>query len=191
MFERQIFAVVDVETTGLAPERGDRIIELGVIRFTRDAIAESFGSLVHPGRPIPAESTRVHGITDAMVAGAPAFEAVAPKLASMVEGAILVAQNALFDDGFLRAECARAGVELRHVGLVDTIALAKAYANPDGGYNLDALADFYGVAKVDRHRSLGDCEVTRQVFLKALDEMVRFRKIKSPGDLLLLGRPKP
>src|SRR5262249_42280573 len=95
------YIVMDVETTGLSPELGDRVCEVGAVKLRGSAVVETFESLINPGRPISAGAYAVNGISPAMVADAPAFPEVAQKLWDMMEGAVLVAYNAPFDKGFL------------------------------------------------------------------------------------------
>jgi DNA polymerase-3 subunit epsilon len=187
----EVFVVVDIETTGLEPEKGHRIVEVGAIRFTTSQLLRSAQWLVHPQRDIPEEARRVHGISVEMVRDKPPFPEVAVDVAEMLRDAVVVAQHAAFDVGFLDYECARAGVALSCAGVVDTISLVRGYAEV-GASNLDALAEWYGIPKPpDRHRSMADCEVTRQVFLAALADLRRYGKVRTVGDLLRAGRPRP
>src|SRR4051812_36446666 len=97
------FVVFDLETTGLSPWGGDEIIEIGAMKLFGNEIDEVniFHSLVNPRRLISEEATKINGITNEMVAGAPALDEVFPKFLEFVGNAWLVAQNAKFDMGFL------------------------------------------------------------------------------------------
>ena len=101
------FVAIDLETTGFDPAT-DRIIDVGATRFDRSGRAESFESLVHPGRPIPAEIYELTGISDADVTGAPAAQSVLEELRAFCGGLPVVGQSVDFDLSFLRA----AGLEL-------------------------------------------------------------------------------
>jgi DNA polymerase III epsilon subunit family exonuclease len=183
-----LFTVVDVETTGLKSEDGDRVCEIGAIKFSLAGERGRFSTLVNPRREIPPGAQKVHGITDAMVQGAPGFEQIAAPFERFIEGTVLVAQNAGFDLGFLRAEYRRFGRDLRIDHAVDTIALVKSY-RALGQYNLDALAEHYGIARGTRHRSVEDCAITMQVFQRAVGELAAAGRLAGLGDVLRLGRP--
>jgi DNA polymerase III epsilon subunit family exonuclease len=94
------YAVIDVETTGFSPI-SDCVVEAACVLVHDRRIVRTWSSLVKPARPIPDYATRVHGITDADVAGAPPFERVQDELRALCEGAIVVAHNAKFDLSFL------------------------------------------------------------------------------------------
>ena len=102
------FAVLDLETTGLAPSRGARIIEIGVVAVGLDGtVVEQWETLVDPGcGPGP---THIHGVDAAMLSGAPSFDEIVGDLARVLAGRTLVAHNATFDVGFLDAELDRSG----------------------------------------------------------------------------------
>src|SRR5712671_4645823 len=105
----QEILVVDVETTGLNPDAGDRVCEVGAVKLRGSGVVQTFESLINPQRPISAGAYAVNGISPAMVATAPSFPEVAQKLWEMMEGTVLVAYNAPFDRGFLVSEFRMAG----------------------------------------------------------------------------------
>ena len=104
------FVVLDVETTGLRPDAGDRIVSLAGVRVRAGTVraGEIFDALVCPERPIPAASTRFHGITDAMVVEAPVIGVVLPAFLRFAEGAVLVGHEVSFDVAFLDRDAAAA-----------------------------------------------------------------------------------
>lgn len=190
LFDGVIFVVADVETTGLFHDRGDRVCELAAIKFDFGGERGRFQTLINPGMAVPPGSTQIHGISDAMVAGAPRFADVADAFQRFIGGTVLLAQNANFDLGFLKSEFVRANKLLQVDRVLDTIGLAKA----DKGlpnYKLGTLAKAYGIPVKEAHRSEADCEVTMQIFLRAADDLVRDGKVKGLGDLERLGRPLP
>ena len=103
--------VLDFETTGLLPAY-DRTIEVAATLLVEHQPAETFHQLMHPGTRLPSFITSLTGITDAMPRGQPRPEEVMPRLQEFVRGLPIVAHNAAFDRGFLRAELARAGLRL-------------------------------------------------------------------------------
>ncbi len=100
------FLVVDVETTGLSPDTGDRVCEIGAIKIRGGAVVDTLSSLINPCRPISAGAYAVNRISPAMVAGAPEFHQIAERLLQMIEGSVLVAYNAPFDVRFSTANSA-------------------------------------------------------------------------------------
>ena len=103
------FTFVDVETTGLDPATGDRVCEIALLRVQENRELARFESLVHPQRPMHPGALAVHGITDAMLVGAPIFATLLPQIHALLQDAVLVAHNARFDMGFLRHEWQLAG----------------------------------------------------------------------------------
>lgn len=150
-------AALDVETTGLSVERGDRVIEVAVVRGRWGEAPRRWSSLVHPGRAVAA--THVHGLTDADVHGAPPFAGVVAPLAEALRGAVMVAHNAAFDLRFLGAELGRVGGSLPIGAVVDTLGLARrelALAS----HALGALCDRFHIPRDRAHRALADAEAT-------------------------------
>ncbi|MDA8147470.1 MAG: 3'-5' exonuclease [Actinomycetota bacterium] len=160
------FAVVDVETTGFSPTR-DRIVEVGVVVLGVTGVTEEvFATLVDPGRdPGP---THVHGISAAMVSGAPPFGAVHPHLAHLLSGRVVVGHNVdRFDLGFLREECRRAGGDAAvPVGLatIDTLGIAQRHLSLYGHATLASCCAHFGLSWTEHHNALGDAEVTASLF---------------------------
>ncbi len=123
-YELGPFTVFDVETTGLSPCR-DRMVELAAVRIDRDSSRREFHTLLHPGRPIPPGATRIHHITDAMVADAPHFPRVGLAFLEFIRDSTLVAHNARFDLGFLQESLNRGGLPLWQGKTMDTLLLSR------------------------------------------------------------------
>jgi len=161
--------VVDCETTGLDPRR-DRVVALAALRFHGPAHAPDavFDTLVDPGMPIAARATAVHGITDAMVAGAPGFRAAARQLAPLLRGAVLVGHAVAFDRAMLASEARRVALPWRDPPALCTRELAAALLPSDAGLELEQLADRFGVAVTGRHTALGDAVAAARIFAALL-----------------------
>jgi DNA polymerase III epsilon subunit-like protein len=160
------FAVVDVETTGFAPEV-ERIIEVGVVLLDGSGReVGSFCTLVDPGRdPGP---THIHGITGPMLAGAPTFSRIRPYLAGLLSGRVLVGHNVDgFDLAFLNEECRRSGgdgaVPARWP-TVDTLGVAQHHLGLRGRATLVDCCTHFGLHWDDHHSALGDARVTAALF---------------------------
>lgn len=156
------FAVVDLETTGFSPRRGDRIVEVGVVRMAGDGrVLREWTTLLDPGRGVGA--TRVHRITAADVAGAPRFADVAGELAGLLTGAVVVAHNAAFEQRFLEAEFAGAGIALSAVPALCTMQLAKSVGLDVADHKLGTCCAYFGLDFPDAHAALADARVTARL----------------------------
>lgn len=164
--------VFDTETTGLEPSRGDAIVQIAGVRIVNGRVmsGEIFDSYVDPGRPIPAASTRVHGITQEIVRGADPIEHVLPRFHAFVDGGVLVAHNAAFDMAFLTRRAAESGVSFDGP-VLDTVLLAAHLFGTTQNLTLDALATRFGidVPEDSRHTALGDSLATARVLLRLID----------------------
>jgi len=164
-------AVLDVETTGLHAESGDRVVEIAVARSLGGQILETYETLVNPGRPIGAGAMRVNGITDAMVAGAPHFGHIADDVLKMLHGAVMVGHNTAFDLSFLTSELYIAGRALPGLLALDTLRLARHYY-PSGSYSLGTLAAAMNVHVQGRaHRAMADVELTHGLLLRIVHDL--------------------
>jgi DNA polymerase-3 subunit epsilon len=163
------FVVFDLETTGLSPWAGDEIIEIGAMKIFGDQIDEvnTFHSLVNPRRIIPEEATKVHGISNEMVANAPFFEEVFPKFLDFVGGAYLVAQNAKFDMSFLMKYMMQNQIR-REMEVYDTVIFSRRCFPEETRHNLDVICNRLNLAfKADeRHRSMEDVRLTAHAFVR-------------------------
>ena len=165
------YVVFDTETTGLLPTEGDEIVQIAAVRIVngRRVGTEVFDTLVNPGRRIPASSTAVHGISDAMVEGAPDIAEVGRRFHKFVEGAVLVAHNAPFDMEFLRRKEAVIGANFENP-VLDTVLLSAVVFGQSETHSLDALTHRLGITIPEeaRHTAIGDTVATADAFLKLL-----------------------
>ncbi len=158
---------IDTETTGMRPGP-DRVIEVAAVRIRGGAIIDTFHSLMNPRRSIPSFIIRFTGITQAMVNEAPPAAEVMLDLLQFVDGATLVGHNLGFDIRFLAHEAQLLGLAFPVDGL-DTIPLARRFLPGLKRFKLDMVAAHLNIQIRNRHRALGDAEVTAEVLLCILE----------------------
>lgn len=164
-------AVVDVETTGLDPET-DKITEVGIIRFERGEVVETYGKLVHPGRPIPEDSTRITGISDEDVKDAPKFEEIASEVHERLQGVGIVAYNLSFDRSFLRTELERCGLRWPDENpTLDPLIFARQFFKNQRRKNLGTICKLLGIELEEAHRATHDATVTGHVLYAFADRL--------------------
>ncbi len=161
--------IFDTETTGLDPNSGDRLVEIGCIELVnRIPTGETFHAYYNPQRAMPASAEAVHGLSDRFLADKPLFADGVDALLAFLGDAPLVAHNARFDFGFLNAElvrCGRPPVDLAR--MVDTVAIARTL-HPGAKHSLDALCTRYGIDRSHRikHGALLDAELLAQLYVE-------------------------
>lgn len=166
MIER-LFAVVDIETTGMHHHR-DKITEIAIAIYDGNEIIDCFESLINPERSIPFEITRITGITDEMVENAPKFYEVAKKIVEMTENNILVAHNSRFDYGFLKAEFSSLGFTFTRTQL-DTVVLSRKSFPGLKSYSLGNLIRHFDIKVANRHRAMDDVLATVDILSRAIN----------------------
>lgn len=183
------FVVVDLETTGgRTTETGrapaDAITEIGAVKVRGGAILGEFATLVDPQRSIPPQIVQLTGITTAMVGDAPTIDAVLPMFLEFAGDAVLVAHNAGFDIGFLRAAAQRCDISWPRPKVLCTVRLARRVLSREEApsVRLAALARLFAVATQPTHRALDDARATVDV-LHALIERVGNQGIHTYADL--------
>ena len=163
--------VLDTETTGLNPQGGDRLIEIGCVELlNRIPTGREFHRYINPQRDVPAEAVAVHGLTADFLKDKPLFADVAQDFLSFIAGDALVIHNAAFDVGFLNAELQRAsGPEVTMDRVTCTLQLARR-RHPAGPNNLDALCKRYGIdnSKRTKHGALVDSLLLAEVYIELL-----------------------
>jgi len=152
----QNIVFIDLETTGANFAR-DRILEIGLVEVS-EAGATEWSTLISPGVPISDFITGLTGIDDQMVAGAPKFSEVAEELRCRLKDKLLVAHNARFDYGFVKAEFARLGIEFR-TNVLCTVKLSRKLTPKAPRHNLDTLIERHSIQVDARHRALADARV--------------------------------
>lgn len=158
------YVVFDLETTGIS-WRTDEVVEISAVRVVNHRIDTEFSTLVNPGRPIPIEASRVNGITDEMVKGAPAFESALADFLTFVQNSVLVGHNIhAFDMKFIYRDCERYFGKLPENDYIDTLKLAKACLPEMPHHRLTDLAEHYGISIQGAHRALNDCRMNQAVY---------------------------
>ncbi len=182
------FVVVDLETTGgRASSDGDdvdAITEIGAVKVRGGAVLGELATLVDPGRSIPPQIVSLTGITSAMVCNAPKIDTVLPAFLEFARGAVLVAHNAGFDIGFLRAAAERCQIAWPRPPVLCTVRLARRVLTRDEApsVRLSALAQLFGATTTPTHRALDDARATVDV-LHGLIERIGNQGVYTYTDL--------
>ena len=176
------YIIFDLETTGLSAAT-ERIIEIGAVKVENGEISESFDLFVDPEKAITPEITRLTSITNEMVAGAPKEADALEQFFRFCDGCdILVAHNADFDMGFLRAAIRRCGREEDPVQ-IDTLVMARAMYPELKKHKLDTIAERLGVTQKHHHRADDDARVLAEIFLKMVQKLVEDAGITKVMDI--------
>lgn len=159
--------VLDTETTGLDPLKGDRLVEIGCVEIVnRFVTGRVFHRYVNPERAMPIDAFKVHGLSEAFLADKPLFRDVADEFLAFIGGDPLVIHNAAFDTMFLNAELARIGrPAIAMTRVIDTLMMARR-RHPGQQNSLDALSNRYGVdiSRRTKHGALLDAEILAEVY---------------------------
>ncbi|MBN1454232.1 MAG: WYL domain-containing protein [Anaerolineales bacterium] len=171
------FAFLDLETTGLSPWFGDRICEVGIVLTEGKRIKRTFETLVNPERELSPAAASTNGLTDAELASAPPFEAVADAVSAHLRDAVVVCHNAQFDLQFLDSEFRRIGREVQIPNLIDTLTIARERFDLPSN-TLLSIAEAFHVPMDVSHRALADALTDRGIFFGMLEA------IQPPGGKL-------
>lgn len=178
------YVMLDLETTG-GNAVHDRITEIAAVRIENGVETARWSTLVNPGVRIPPFIQSLTGISDAMVAKAPAFEDVAGTLLELLEGAVFVAHNVRFDHSFVVNELARMERTLK-VKTLCTVRLSRKLYPQHKGHGLDAILQRHGLQTMARHRAMGDVEVVLQ-WLKIASAELGAAAVQRTAQELLQG----
>ncbi len=166
----RVYVVIDVETTG-GKNDSDRITEIGAYKVQYGEIIAEFSSLLNPERRIPYFIQKLTGISHAMVATAPTFADIAPKLWQFIGESIFVAHNVNFDYGFFRAELARCGYSLQLPKFCTVVQMRRAYPGL-ASYSLGNLAQHFNIPLHAHHRASADARATVEL-LKLIQQQIQ------------------
>ncbi|MBQ9758135.1 MAG: PolC-type DNA polymerase III, partial [Clostridia bacterium] len=173
----KIYIVFDIETTGLSPET-ETITEIGAVKIMDGEVVNTFSKLINPQREISPRITELTGITNEMVKDAPTIDAVLPEFLDFCGARnnvknTIVAHNAKFDTGFIKAEIERYNqknsenpLSFDKYPVVDTVELSKELFPEEKTHKLDAVCARLGVSLENHHRALDDATATAEVFIK-------------------------
>ena len=161
------FVIFDIETTGLS-NNSDKITEIGAVKIKNYKIIDRFSSLVNPEKPIPLKIVELTGITDHMVKNEPTIEKVLPEFLEFVGDLPVVAHNAKFDTGFIRAKAKHIGKNFLNT-IIDTLPISRWLLPDLKKHKLNNVADYLGVNLKNHHRAVDDAEATAMIFIKFLN----------------------
>lgn len=161
---------IDTETTG-RDAAADRIVEVAAVIWQNGAVVDRHSWLIHPGCPIPAEVTAVHGIDDAAVKDCPSFAEIAKELTAVLVGRVPLAYNAEFDQKFINEEYSRNRIELgahppalrRGVEWIDPLVWARELQKYEKSKALGEVCARLGITLTNAHRATNDAEAAMQV----------------------------
>jgi DNA polymerase-3 subunit epsilon len=163
--------VFDTETTGLSPQSGDRVVEIGCVELMNHLpTGQTFHCYINPQRDMPEEAFKVHGLSAQFLSDKPVFAEIAQDFVDFIGDATMIAHNASFDMMFLNHELAQLGFAPIDSGrIIDTLALARR-RHPFGPNSLDALCQRYGIdnSRRTKHGALLDSEILAEVYLELL-----------------------
>ncbi len=168
----QIYAVVDIETTG-SQKGGNAITEIAVVKVRNQEVISEWSTLINPQKHIPAHITRLTGITNSMVADAPLFSEIANQLTEQLKGCIFVAHNVGFDYGFIKAAYESIGQSFRYPKYCTVKNARKAFPGLKS-YSLGKLTDHFDIDLNGAHRALNDAKATADL-LRLIQENTQVR----------------
>ncbi|MDO5522231.1 MAG: 3'-5' exonuclease, partial [bacterium] len=163
----QSFVAIDVETTGLSPDKY-HIIEVGALKVRGGEVVETFSSLINPGYELSSTIVNLTGITDEMLINAKSFKEVAEELREFLGKETLLGHNVSFDYRFLKTEFMRAGFKFDHP-VIDTLAIAKQMHSDLKSRSLENLCRHYGLYNPNAHRAFDDAKVTMELYFAMMN----------------------
>lgn len=159
------FAVIDIESTALSPEKGGMIIEIGGVKIRNGEIVDTFSELINPERKIYAKTTNITGITNEMLEGKRVYGQVLPDFYRFLGNAIVVAHNSDFDwNRFFMYYFPKVGIYPTNK-VIDTLALARLYLTDMPKYSLNVVCEHFNISLENHHRALDDAQATAELLL--------------------------
>lgn len=185
-FDSLTYVIFDLETTGLEPTIHE-ITEIGAIKTKGAELENIYSTLIKPKAPISAEITRLTGIDDSLVADAPGIETVLPKFLDYVGEAVLIAHNSDFDVSFLKSQINRFNKEKTLANnVLCTVKLSRLLLPQLPNHKLHTVAGHFGFETKNRHRAMGDVELTYMIWTKFVPLLKEkgFKSIREVGALI-------
>ena len=173
------FIVLDLETTGASPINGCAITEIGAIAVRGGEVLEEFSTFVNPQVALPDYIVNLTGITDEMLTGAPLIDEVYPEFIEFIDRhkeVHLVAHNAPFDIGFLKAAASALSHDWPKYEVIDTVKLARRVIDRSeiANYKLGTLSQFFDTKALPNHRALDDVKTTVEVLHRLIERLAGF-----------------
>ena len=182
------FVVVDVETSGLDPAGGARVIEIAAVRVNQAGqIQDQMSTLINP-EDGNTGADWIHGITADMVSDAPTFDQIFDELARIMDDAIFVAHHAKFDEGFVAAEAQLAGAKLLTMPAICTYWLARNTVKGTDNFKLGTLATHFGISQIGAHSALDDAKVVAQMLPQMLSGYKELTYFSNPTPQPRIGK---
>lgn len=174
--------VFDLETTGFSAT-GERIIEYGAVRLRDLELCDTFSSFADPEKPIPERITKLTGITDEMVEGAPSQKEALEKFIEYCgEDPVLIAHNAGFDTAFIKAECVRQGIKF-NFSIIDTVVMCRSMLPELKKHKLNIVAKHLGLGEFDHHRAFEDAKMLGRIFIKLAARLIEEKNCVNISDI--------
>lgn len=185
MLKHNHYVVLDIETTGLSPKKGARIIEIGAVRVVNGAITETYQTFIDPQAKIYGTTTQLTGITNEMVAGQPTIGQVLPVFHRFIGDAVVVCHNANFDwTRFLLPAFKSVGLHLENKFVCTYDMFRKAQPGRGaGGYILPVLCGLFGETIKNYHRAIDDAEATAKAFIHLQNEFVNMATVEEAAPI--------
>lgn len=189
-----VFVILDLETSGAAPSTGAAITEIGAVKVCGGEIIGEFQTFVNPEHGLSDFITSLTGITDAMLKDAPKIHSVLPDFLEFLgshKETVLVAHNAQFDLGFLKAAASEHEYPWPQYPVLDTVRIARSVLDRDEVPNckLSTLAEFFGAKTSPNHRALDDARATVDVLHGIFERLGTF-EITTLHELLNFKRKR-
>lgn len=175
------YVILDIETTGLEPTQAE-ITEIGALKVIGKEVKDIYSSLIKPKQSISAEITKLTGIDDEMVKDFPPAEQILPKFLDFIGDAILIAHNAAFDLPFIKYHTKQLLNKEFNNQVACTLKTSRFLLPQLPNHKLHTVAEHFKLKVVNRHRAMGDVELTYQIWLNFMD-MLTNKKINTGSDL--------
>ena len=158
----QSFVAIDLETTGLSPEK-NHIIEVGALKVRDGVVVDTFSMLIQPGYALPKKIVEITNITDEMLKGAKTWNEMCGELYAFIGDDVLLGHNVGFDYRFLKTFFTREGYEFHHP-VIDTLQIARELHRDLPSRSLESMCHHYGLQNKSAHRALEDASVTMKLY---------------------------